>query len=277
MAFFDSFFGKSQARDISAAHDRSLGLVNTGYDRAERYATQGRDEALGYINPYIKSGQQASQVYNNALGLGDTAGYNQAQSLYNQFSAPEQEATRNALSNQYRQYNRSSGGYSGGAALASARVAADRYGQSRNNWLGLINGQQQQGFQASQAGAGLSSDYGNRMGDYATGRAGTLASNEINYGNALAASRGTGVNNLLKIGEVGGKIAAAAMASDRRVKRDIIRIGSMPSGLPVYSFKYIWGDEPHIGVMAQEAAELFPDAVLRHEAGFLMVDYSRIA
>jgi hypothetical protein len=71
----------------------------------------------------------------------------------------------------------------------------------------------------------------------------------------------------------------AAAASDRRVKRDITRIGSLPSGLPAYTFAYIW-DEPgaplHTGVMAQEAAELFPDAVSTHAHGYLMVDYSKV-
>ena len=63
--------------------------------------------------------------------------------------------------------------------------------------------------------------------------------------------------------------------SDARLKTDIVRLGALPSGLPVYSFKYVWSPVTHVGVMAQEAMVLFPYAV--HEVdGFLAVDYSRI-
>lgn len=77
---------------------------------------------------------------------------------------------------------------------------------------------------------------------------------------------------LLGAGQLG-----LAMFSDRRLKRNIRRIGAMPSGLPVYSYRYIFSDEPQIGVMAQEAEILFPEAVFAHPSGFKMVDYARIA
>lgn len=213
MGFFDSFFGKSQQRDLSAAHDRATGLVNTGYDKAERASTQGYGDARGYIDPYIQSGRRASTGYENALGLNGRGGFDEAMGQFGMFAAPEQAATQNALSAVMRRYNagQGGGGPSGGLNLAVARTAADRFAQTRNGWLDRMNGMGQQGWQASQAGAGLATDYGNRMADYATGRAGTLAGNEINYGNALAASRSTGINNLFKVGELGVKVAAAAM------------------------------------------------------------------
>jgi hypothetical protein len=213
MGFFDSFFGKSQQRDLSAARDRATGLVNSGYDRAENYATQGRDSSLSYINPYIESGGRAETAYDDAIGLNGRNALSRSMGDFEAYAAPEQAATQNALTATLRRYNAGNGGGgpSGGLALATARTYADRYGDMRSRWLDRIGGRGQQGFQASQAGAGIQSDYYGRMGDYATGRSGTLAGNEINYGNALAASRGTGINNLLKVGEIGGKIAAAAM------------------------------------------------------------------
>jgi len=79
----------------------------------------------------------------------------------------------------------------------------------------------------------------------------------------------------------GGPASAAAgmasMMSDIRLKRDIARLGALPSGLPVYQFRYLWSDSPMVGVMAQEALEMFPDAVSMHDSGFLMVDYSKVA
>jgi hypothetical protein len=73
-----------------------------------------------------------------------------------------------------------------------------------------------------------------------------------------------------------GQLAMAAF-SDIRLKRDIKRIGAMPSGLPIYSYRYVFSDAPQIGIMAQEAEILFPEAVFAHPSGFKMVDYARIA
>lgn len=62
--------------------------------------------------------------------------------------------------------------------------------------------------------------------------------------------------------------------SDRRLKRDIERIGER-GGLPWYRFSYVW-DGPgvrHEGVMADEAPA---HAVHWHPAGFAMVDYAAL-
>jgi hypothetical protein len=64
--------------------------------------------------------------------------------------------------------------------------------------------------------------------------------------------------------------------SDRRLKRDIQRIGTHESGLPVYRFRYIWGDEPMVGFMADEVALLRPDAVYVGASGYAAVDYRAI-
>jgi hypothetical protein len=64
--------------------------------------------------------------------------------------------------------------------------------------------------------------------------------------------------------------------SDRRLKRDIARLGRSPSGLPVYSFQYVWGGPRYVGVMAQDLLKLRPDAVILDESGYYKVDYARI-
>src|SRR5579863_9324674 len=38
--------------------------------------------------------------------------------------------------------------------------------------------------------------------------------------------------------------------SDVRVKREVVRVGTHPSGCGVYSFKYLWSDTQYIGVIA---------------------------
>lgn len=74
-----------------------------------------------------------------------------------------------------------------------------------------------------------------------------------------------------------GLLSAALIAlSDRRLKRDIQRIGTLPNDLPVYSFRYLWDDTPRRGVMSDEVREVMPSAVLVHSSGYDMVDYSAI-
>ncbi len=63
--------------------------------------------------------------------------------------------------------------------------------------------------------------------------------------------------------------------SDRRLKRDIMKIGNLDSGLSLYVFEYIWGSRA-IGVMADEVLRLFPSAVAVHPSGYLMVNYGEI-
>lgn len=76
------------------------------------------------------------------------------------------------------------------------------------------------------------------------------------------------------LGALGG---AGIMAfSDRRLKRDVRRIGTGAHGLPVYSWSYLWG-EPGAGYMADEVAAVAPHAVHVGPGGFAMVDYGALA
>jgi hypothetical protein len=48
-------------------------------------------------------------------------------------------------------------------------------------------------------------------------------------------------------------------------------------GLGLYSFKYVWSDTVYVGVMAQEVALLYPDAVQRDDlTGYMAVNYTRL-
>jgi hypothetical protein len=212
MGFFaDLFGGASGKRAANQAAEAQSAYINTGYDRAEKATGQGYSDARGYIDPYIQSGRRASTGYENALGLNGRGGYDEAMGQFGMYAAPEQDATRNALSAVMRRYNAGNGGGgpSGGLNLAVARTAADRYAQTRNGWLDRMNGMGQQGFQASQAGAGLATDYGKRMADYATGRATGLANTETQRIMGVQQAKQQGQNNMLKA--VGGAAQLAMM------------------------------------------------------------------
>ena len=64
--------------------------------------------------------------------------------------------------------------------------------------------------------------------------------------------------------------------SDIRLKRDIVQVSRLDSGLGLYRYRYKWSDQVYVGVMAQEVALVRPDAVIRGTDGYLRVDYSRL-
>ena len=71
--------------------------------------------------------------------------------------------------------------------------------------------------------------------------------------------------------------ASSVIPSDMRLKRDIALLAQRGDGLGLYSFKYVWSDTVYVGVMAQEVALLYPDAVLRDDlTGYMAVNYTRL-
>jgi hypothetical protein len=117
-----------------------------------------------------------------------------------------------------------------------------------------------------------------------TGGADILGANQMGYNaqmgnfNAQQAAQQNFNQGLMGLG------AAGIMASDIRIKENIVRIGTLPNGLPFYKFEYIseFKDHPlaghgtHTGVMAQEVQALIPDAVVTLDNGYLAVDYGKL-
>ena len=73
---------------------------------------------------------------------------------------------------------------------------------------------------------------------------------------------------------LGGAIGSAYIRSDRRLKSNIVRLGTHPLGIGWYAYD-IDGDRTE-GVMADEVLKVRPQAVARGADGFLMVDYGRL-
>ena len=67
---------------------------------------------------------------------------------------------------------------------------------------------------------------------------------------------------------------AAIASSDRRLKSNIVRIGTHPLGIGIYEYD-IFGERTR-GVMADEVLTVRPEAVLEDPSGYLMVDYGRL-
>jgi hypothetical protein len=53
-------------------------------------------------------------------------------------------------------------------------------------------------------------------------------------------------------------------------------LGHLDNGLGLYRFSYNGGDKVYVGVMAQEVQAVMPEAVVRGNDGYLLVDYDRL-
>jgi hypothetical protein len=103
-----------------------------------------------------------------------------------------------------------------------------------------------------------------------------MAQNQYNQGiyNAQAASQAQMISaGIGAAGALGG--AGIKAASDRRLKKNIKRIGTHVLGIGLYTWDYLWG-QPFSGVMADEVEQVMPEAIVMHPSGFKMVNYSML-
>jgi hypothetical protein len=70
--------------------------------------------------------------------------------------------------------------------------------------------------------------------------------------------------------------SSVRIVSDIRLKHDIVELVRLDNGLKLYRYRYLWSDQLYVGVMAQEVAEIVPEAVLLGADGFLRVDYAKL-
>ncbi|RPF71533.1 tail fiber domain-containing protein [Aurantiacibacter spongiae] len=70
--------------------------------------------------------------------------------------------------------------------------------------------------------------------------------------------------------------------SDPRFKENVVEVGQHPAGFGLYLFDYKaefrdeFGHGRRFGVMADEIADIAPDAVITREDGYRLVDYGKI-
>ena len=110
-------------------------------------------------------------------------------------------------------------------------------------------------FQAGQAAGDFAQkNYQNQVGSYNAGM-GLLGS--------LAGAAGTAI---------GGPLGVAGLfTSDRRLKSNIVRVGTHPLGIGIYEYD-LFGERQR-GVMADEVETVVPEAVVTGANGYKMVNY----
>lgn len=83
---------------------------------------------------------------------------------------------------------------------------------------------------------------------------------QVNAANQKRAQGQAGINNIFGLA---GSLGSSAIMSDRRMKKDIERVGTWSNGLPVYTFVY--KNDPsntvNVGFMADEVEKIHPMAV----------------
>jgi hypothetical protein len=246
-------------------------MMQEGYDTGRGDIQDFYGKAQGYLDPFLQGGGKANALLGNYLGVNGVDAQRQAMGDFQ--NDPAWQAQFDSGVNALDRSATARGGLYSGAAMKGVHEYGQQFQrQSFNDRINALSGYAGQGQQAAGAAAGMASQTGGQLGGMAFGFGQQNAANRINYANAKAGTQGMGIQNALNLAGTAAKVFAA---SDIRVKRDIERIGEMPSGLPVYSFRYLWSDEPQVGVMAQEAMQMFPDAVAEF-SGILHVDYNAI-
>ena len=267
----------------AGAHSGTLGQAladSEGNLRYNDYNNQmGRMDAMAGLAPSLTGAQTAlgNNGINNTINLAGAIGQNeQARSGINTNSLNNYLNTANTASS----LNNTTYNQAMGAAQAGSQLDAASY--QGLNPLFQASGMIPQFNQASYSGlpeilntasvgAGLPytgmQAYNNSLGTLFNG--GTQQTS-----NGLLGGVGTALGGLA--GGIGSAGGVTKFFSDRRLKRDIEKVGELEDGLGLYTWRYVWGDNRHQGVMADEVAALRPWALGPTVAGYATVDYSKI-
>lgn len=259
---------QQQLLDQQQSQDLALGNISNSQIRnmGQMYA-QALDP--NYASTARQQAQDALYDRNTAYLDKDFARFEDRERnrLANQGIVEGSEAYRNAMGD-FNQGRETAYRQARNEAIAGAGVESDR----TMNQLFALRDQPLREFSAIRGATQVQSPNFQSPGQ--VGMAPTdVAGNIWNayQGNMNAYNSRQASNNALWGGLFG---LGAAYLSDRRLKSDIQQIGELPSGLPVYI--YTIKGQRQIGVMADEAQQLFPDAVSQTDDGYLVVNYGRV-
>jgi hypothetical protein len=218
-------------------------------------ANEGIPQGSAAYNTAMQNyGLQKQQAYSNAMDTAVGSG-----------AAYQSQLSNTALANQAQQ----------------AQIYTQQYQEPLSLYSSLMSGTQPTLPQFSGASPSTAAPT-NVIGAYQN-----AYQDQLNSYNAQVGASNSSLTGLFGLGTslLGAAVPGAGgvsafgniLASDRRLKKNIRNIGKLSSGIPLYEFEYIWDQIKRIGVMADEVIKIIPEAVIRHESGFDMVDYGRLA
>jgi Chaperone of endosialidase len=306
--YLDPQFAQSQAklenqlanqgitRGSEAYNNAMLNFNNQkqqAYESARNQAVGGGIQAAqGMFGMNLQGGQFANQALGQQFGQGLQAGQfaNQAQqqqydqllnnanfrnaALQGMFGMGMQNA---ALNNQVQNQ-----AFAQGLSNAQLQNAASQQDISQQQTLqqapiNMLNavrtGQQLNAAQLPQVGVSQPGQLANWQGPDMLGAA--QAQGQYNQGiyNAQSAAASNLTGSLIG---AAGMLGGAALMSDLRLKKNIIKLGIHKTlGIGLYTWDYLWG-EKGAGVMAQELEQVMPEAVITMPNGFKAVNYSML-
>lgn len=245
---------------LNNAYSMSQNLDNTGSyvfnvdgsDEARQRAENATYQAYtNLLTPEFKqqTNNLETRLQNQGIGVGSAA-YNNAMDnlLKNQNNAYNEAAYRSVLAGQ-NAYNQS---------LNNEISAGTFANNAQNNYLSQILSQLQNSY----------SGYDNAMNIYNAQRGSDARIDAAKQANTNAQTEAGKqfLSNLISS-------AGLAMFSDVRLKENIRPVGKLDNGLTVYCFNFAGSKVSQLGLLAQEVAEVKPEAVFRDENGYLMVCY----
>ncbi len=261
MSFVSDIVGKAgsiASGGADKAAERAADIQSQSADKAIELQRETRDIVRGDLQPFREAGQ--SQLSPLTSLISDP----KAQLDFIQgnpfFKVLADDAQNRLFSNQAAKGKVGSGGTAKALQNSLLLLGQDLLNQNINQRQNLVN----VGGNAAAGQASATQQSGNALSDLITGQGNVRAAGQIGAANA----RSEGIGNLFKVG-------TAVALSDRRFKRDIERIGTLSSGIPVYRYKFKYRPETHIGVIAQEVEKIIPEAVIeRNNVKF--VNYERL-
>jgi hypothetical protein len=262
-----TYNSQAGAQDFSnwAGRNMNAQQFNSQMGQQDANSFAGRDMASQQFNS--QSGQQdyntfgarqdANQRFNSQMGQQDFNNFanrdvNAQQFNVNQNAQDWQSSQQRMLQAMGLSPQLAQAGYAGADAMGKVGNQMDQINQANLN-TGYQDYQQAMGYNQQQQ------DIMNR----ALG---------LNYGTTQTqTTQQDPFNQLAGLG-----LAGTSLFSDRRLKENIAQVGKMDNGLPIYTYRYKGEEATHMGVMADEAEKVFPDAVATHPSGYKMVNYGAL-
>jgi outer membrane protein OmpA-like peptidoglycan-associated protein len=272
-----AFDGKTDAKAIApVAHRASAKLPGIAHAPPSRFVAERASELPADAAPSGKRGTRRA-------GHGEAASAtDNPDSLYGQ----SQSASGSASAMLGVWHAGAGGAGAGGAGAGGAGAGGAGAGGAGAGGAGAggagaggagAGGAGAGGAGAGGAGAGGAGGGGAGAGGAGAGGAGAGGAGAGGAGAGGAGAGGAGAGGAGAGGAgAGGAGGAGGSWSDRRLKRNILRLGETAAGLPLYRFEYVWGGPVYVGVMAQDVAILRPDAVIKDASGYYRVDYDKL-
>lgn len=256
---------------ISAGADR----IESGGLSARDWRQEAQDAALEFNRPMQEQRQAAleSQLANMGLTRGSAAWDREMQRLGDQttrdnlqvFDSARAEAALQGQLDQQRLYMQvQAGGFNNALRQQEIAEMMSQRQAPLNELNALLTGQQVQSPQMpnfNTAGQSQGAQY--------------LTAANQQYGAGLDAYNVDQANAQGTMAGAGALLSLFAM-SDERLKRDKVLLGVLPSGIQVWSYRFVGETKRKIGVMAQQVRDILPNAVIEGADGWLRVDYSQV-